>query len=367
MNKPAFVKEIAKIRNKSKSLRAPHFRVISWIEGSPLPNGGRGTSLTFILPTRACRFAEAEHGGCSMCGYPNENPPDPPLKLIETLPEITMEHFMKKKVEGPMVIKFFTSGSFLDRLELPPHIREKMISQFAQLEQIKEIIIESRAEYVIKKNIESLLKVAPAEKITIAIGLESADDEINKRSVNKGMTWKQFKRAVELARSYGIRIKAYILLKPIFLTEYLSIHDAILSAEKAIEIGVETISINSSNIQKGTLMEKMFNLKRYRSPWLWSSLIVTKKIKQRHPEIRVITDPVAAGLIRGAHNCGKCDKMVKNALSEFSYTQDLSYLENITCDCYERYLSFLIADIMGSGLGFIFEDYELSKKNLPKQ
>ncbi len=362
----AFVHEIGKIRVKASSKRKSHFRIISWIEGAPLPSGERGTSLTFILPTRACKFAEAKHGGCSMCGYPNENPPDPPQELLETLPSKLMEIFDKKKASGPMVVKFFTSGSFLDRLEIPVPVREEILSRFSQIEQVKEIIVESRAEYVIRRNLESITNVANREKLTIAIGLETADDDINKRSINKGMTWKQFSRAVNLSLQYGVRVKAYVLLKPLFVSEAFAIRDALRTARKAAEIGVESISINSSNIQKGTLMEKLFFLQSYRPPWLWSSLFVTKHVKQEFPELRVICDPVAAGHERGPHNCGRCDEAFKKALSEFSYTQDLGYLEDLSCHCLEQYKAFLVSDQMTTGLGVCYEELRLNKKRLKR-
>ncbi len=362
----AFIHEIGKIRVKASSNRKPHFRVISWIEGAPLPDGSRGTSLTFILPTRACKFAEAKHGGCSMCGYPNENPPEPPQELLETLPAKLMEIFETKKVAGPMVVKFFTSGSFLDRLELPVHIREKILSNFAQIEQIKEIIIESRAEYVIRRNLESITKVADPSKLTIAIGLETADDDVNKRSINKGMTWKQFTRAIKLSLQHNVRIKAYVLLKPLFVSEIFAVKDALRTAKKAAEIGVESISINSSNIQRGTLMEKLFFQQSYRPPWLWSSLFVTRRIKQEFPNIRVICDPVASGHERGPHNCGRCDDLFKKALSEFSYTQDLAHLTGLSCQCLEQYKTFLTSEQMNTGFGVCYDELRLNKGRLKR-
>ena len=348
-----FKEEIGRIRAQATTKRKHDFKIRAWLEGAPLPNGGKGTSLTFVLPTRGCKFAEAKHGGCSMCGYPNENPLDPPLQYLETLPEKTMEIFHSKKVKGPMVVKFFTSGSFLDKLEIPVHIREQLLQQFCEIEQIKEIIIESRTEYIIKKNLESITSITHPEKLTIAIGLETADDEINKRSINKGMTWKQFLRAVTLAKQYQVNLKAYVLLKPLFISELMAVKDAIQTAEKAIEVGVETISLNLSNIQKYTLMEHVFYQHGYRPPWLWSALFILKHLKNKYPKHRIMSDPIAAGTIRGPRNCGNCDREFQKQILKYSETQQLEHLETLDCSCKTVYESLLVHEAIGSGTGVL--------------
>ena len=69
---------------------------------------------------------------------------------------------------------------------------------------VDEIIIETRCEYITKKNLADIASYISPSKIIVAIGQESTDDEINSRANNKGHTKKQFTRAVKLLQEYGL-------------------------------------------------------------------------------------------------------------------------------------------------------------------
>ena len=213
------------------------------------------------------------------------------------------------------------------------------------------------------RNIENLLEVCEPEKIIIAIGQETTDDEINKRSINKGHTLKQFQRAVLKLKSYNIETKGYILLKPIFLSEYAALEDAIRTASDMKKLGVRNISINPSYIGKATLMDEMYKYDRYRPPWLWTVYFTTLNIKQLFgSEARIICDPVAAGSDRGPKNCGECDDLFKSLLKSFSATQDtVSLIENEPeCSCHEIYLSSIKTETLYNGMG-VYHDFPLKR------
>jgi len=128
----------------------------------------------------------------------------------------------------------------------------------------------------------------------------------------------------------GFSIKTYILLKPPFLTEKSAINDAIKSIEFASTYS-EIISLNPVNIQNNTLVEFLWRKGYYRSPWLWSVVDVLKKTSHLG---KVVSFPTAPGTQRGAHNCGKCDEDVIKAIENFSFTQDIEYLNSIKeCEC----------------------------------
>ncbi|MHA2099979.1 MAG: hypothetical protein ACW99A_14975, partial [Candidatus Kariarchaeaceae archaeon] len=54
-----------------------HEKIVSWIDNHPMNEGSVGKALTFVLPTKGCKYAMANHGGCSMCTLPMDNPLDP--------------------------------------------------------------------------------------------------------------------------------------------------------------------------------------------------------------------------------------------------------------------------------------------------
>ena len=350
----SFRVEIGKLRVISDSTRKEHNRIVSWIDAHYFTTGTTGESLAFILPTKACKYARAKHGGCSFCTLPTDNPWNPDERMIEELPERCVEIFTEKKANNPALdaVKFYTSGSFLDPWELPEQTRAGILGAFSNL--VSEVIIETRCEFVIKKHIEHSLLHIDNSKLIVAIGQESTNDEINARANNKGHTYRQFSRAVNLLHSYGVKIKGYILLKPIFISELLSIFDAIQTAKDMSKLGVQYISINPCYIGKGTLMERLFLKGVYSSPWLWSILEVTKGIKSLVGEkIVVICDPVASGLDRGPRNCKICDAEFKTMLKEFSATQNIDLLNTLRCGCKTAYNSLILTEHLANGSGIV--------------
>jgi archaeosine synthase beta-subunit len=344
--------EIGKLRLLSDSERVEHQNIINWVDKHYFANGSIGHSLAMVLPTRACKYARAKHGGCSFCTLPSDNPLNPTDEQLKLLPNRTLEIFLKKKQEYPDLdaVKFYTSGSFLDPWELPLNVRSGILKIFDPI--VSEIVIETRNEYVIRKHLDHVVESILPEKVIVAIGQESTDDEINSRANNKGHKLSQFRRAVKLLKSYNFKVKAYILLKPIFLSEAASIQDALLAAKRMFNLGVDGISINPCYIGKGTLMEKLFRKGTYSPPWLWSVAQVTEKIKNMVGDnVIVICDPVAAGKDRGPRNCGVCDGEFREILKQFSGTQKLSYLKKLNCSCKQIYDHLLITESLTSSHG----------------
>ena len=115
-----------------------------------------------------------------------------------------------------------------------------------------------------------------APKLEIAIGLESSNPVVLDKSVNKRLRWPHFVKVCKLARDNGAEVKAYILLKPPYLSEKESIDDAVKSAIDAAP-HVDKISINPVNVQKNTVVEKLWFRNEWVAPWLWSVVEVLKK------------------------------------------------------------------------------------------
>ena len=89
----------------------------------------------------------------------------------------------------------------------------------------------------------------------LAFGLETSSDRIRRDSINKGFTFEDFIRAAETARKNGATVKAYLMLKPPFLSERQAMEDIIRSIDDAAPYA-DTISINLCNVQKGTLVDR---------------------------------------------------------------------------------------------------------------
>ncbi len=292
-------------------------------------------AFVLILRTRGCYWAL--NSGCTMCGYINDARMEP---VSDENMEIQLEKALKR-YRGEKVVKIFTSGSFLDPNEISPEMQVRIARAFKDAERF---IVESLPEFVTEKILEPVVQ----DNLEIAIGLESASDEVLERNVNKSFRVKDYIRAAELMSEIGIALKTYLLLKPPFMTENEAIEDAERSVLFAAKYSSE-ISLNPINIQSHTLVNRLWKRGEYRPPWLWSVIEVIKATKPEIGDVRLVSWPTAGGLQRGAHNCGKCDKDVLKAIEEFSLTQDLSVFDGLSCSCIDEWKDVLQT---GDSLGF---------------
>ncbi|MEM2991231.1 MAG: archaeosine biosynthesis radical SAM protein RaSEA, partial [Halobacteria archaeon] len=235
------------------------------------------------------------------------------------------------------VVKLFTSGSFLDPLEVPAEARNHILAALG--EKIEKVIIESRPEFVKQEVVLECRTLV--KQFEIAIGLETSSDKIRIENINKGFSFEDFIKAAKIARECGAAVKAYLLLKPPFLSERAALEDAIKSIEDAANY-VDTISINLCNVQRGTLVQELFLNKSYRPPWLWSAIEALRRGREILSNEKVlICGPVAAGFKRGPHNCGKCDSAIAASIKEFSLKQDVEIFKNLHCECIETWKKVL--------------------------
>ncbi|MEM0448985.1 MAG: archaeosine biosynthesis radical SAM protein RaSEA [Methanomassiliicoccales archaeon] len=281
-------------------------------------SGRKVRTMVLILRTVGCWWSQKK--GCLMCGY-NQATSEKGIGTKELMSqlEVAMESY-----DGEEMVKVYTSGSFLDEREVPADVRERLFNAFPSCQNF---LIESRPEFVTEKALSSL----PRDRMEIAIGLESSSDEILHNCINKGFGVKDYERAAKLIRQMGMRLRTYLLLKPPYLTELQALDDAISSIRFASSYS-ENISLNPVNVQKETHVESLFRRGDYRPPWLWSVVEVLKRGKEGC-DSRVFSIPSGAGTPRGAHNCFRCDPDVISALHQFSFSQDISVFQGLSCDC----------------------------------
>ncbi len=230
------------------------------------------------------------------------------------------------------IVKIFTSGSFLDSAEVPLDVRNTIL---AELRDTPKVIIESRPEFVSEERCEELARIGA--HIEIAIGLESSNDYIRERCINKGFSFNDFVKAARAARSQHFTVKAYLLLKPPFLTEAEAMNDVIRSVKDTTGY-VDTLSLNLCNVQKGTVVERLWKKRLYRPPWLWTAVEI---LRQSRGDVPIICDPVAGGTRRGPHNCGLCDRAIVDEIRRFSLTQDKA---SFSVDCTDKALWHFILE-----------------------
>ncbi len=269
--------------------------------------------LTVILRTRGCSWNR-----CLMCGYRRDT--DKRVTCDDL--KVQLEKALKKG--KAKVLKIFTSGSFF---ELDKDFRS-FVYRTVRSHGFERLIVESRPEFVYRLD-EDLDEID--FEIEVGIGLETSNDFVREYCINKGFTFDDFKKACDFLRMRGVRVKAYLLLKPPFLSEREAIEDALRSVND-IKGMVDVVSLNPTNVQSGTYLERLWKMGLYRPPWLWSVVEVL-----RMSDVEIISDPVGAGSLRGPHNCGNCDRYVLKAIRDFSLTQDKSIFEGLSCECIKHW------------------------------
>lgn len=242
------------------------------------------------------------------------------------------------RYKGEPFVKIYTSGSFLDKKEIPIPIRERIFKEFEGCERI---LVESRPEFIKEDVLATLPKT-----LTIALGLESSNPDILKISINKGFTPEDSRKAGMMIKAAGLSVRTYLILKPPFISESGAIQDSVDSALFADEFSDE-ISINPLNIQRGTLADRLWKAGEIRSPWLWSLVKVLTELSGK-VDARIMSSPSGGGTMRGVHNCGKCDREILDAIERFSFSQDVKEL-NIKCDCVGKWQTYIESEaILGS-------------------
>ena len=291
-----------------------------------LPNGEVCTAATVILRTKGCAWWWKS--GCTFCGYFNDVRDDVTTENMFSQWEEARKQ--TNDFEGCKMIKVYTSGTFFEDRENPVEWQEAVLRE--TYERKIHLIVEAQAQMCKPEKISWLAKLNP--NCTVAIGLEAYDDKSLRFHVNKGFTVKQWHKAVDLLRENNLNVKTYLLFKPPFMSEGDSLHHTVSWISK-IAPYCDEISVNPMNIQKKTVVERIFRNREYRPPWLWSlvEMIVRSNEKISNLDCRLIVHPTAGGKIRGAHNCGKCDDLIIKAIENFSVSGDTREFTGIDCSC----------------------------------
>ncbi len=138
-------------------------------------------------------------GKCIFCGWGRlEYPVD-----VDRLKRYFDREINKGKID---TLKIFASGSFLDDRQFSREFRKYVVKR-CKKKGIKHLVVESRPEFIT----DETLRDFEGLDLTVAIGLEIADDDILKK-INKGFTTKNYVKAVQTLRKHGFGVRTYLLI-----------------------------------------------------------------------------------------------------------------------------------------------------------
>jgi radical SAM enzyme (TIGR01210 family) len=144
-------------------------------------------------------------------------------------------------------IKLYNSGNFFDTQAIPNEDYKEISSL---LKDFDTVIVESHPK-LINDKVLRFRDMLQAE-LQVAIGLETVHPEILPR-LNKRMELKDFRKSVDFLKKNDIKSRAFILLRPPYLTENEGIEWARKSIDYAFECGVECSVIIPTRSGNGAL------------------------------------------------------------------------------------------------------------------
>ena len=160
-------------------------------------------------------------------------------------------------------IKLYNSGNFFDPQAIP---RNDFSAIAARVRGFETVIVENHPIFCSQPCVD--FRDLINTQLEIAIGLETIHPDVLLR-LNKRMTVEDFERAVRFLVSNAIDVRAFVLLRPPFLSEDEGIRWAVQSMEFAFSVGVSCCSIIPTRAGNG-IMDRLEAQRQFAPPTLTS-------------------------------------------------------------------------------------------------
>lgn len=268
---------------------------------------------TVFLTNKECPFH------CLMCDlWRNTLDDRVPSEAITTQIEFALNQL------GPaQQIKLYNSGNFFDRQAIP---HEEFPAIAKRVNEFQRVIVETHPRLCTPAACEfrDLLN----GELEVALGLETVHPEVLAR-LNKQMTLDDFDNSVEWLLSEQIHVRAFLMLRPPYLSEEEGVEWAVKSLEHAFRRGVECCAIIPARSGNGA-MEQLAVAGHFESPTL-RSLEQVHEIGIGMQRGRVFVDLWDAERLTA---CPRCSAARRERLDQMNLAQTI--LPRIECECNEQ-------------------------------
>ena len=283
----------------------------AWLTEKELVASGKieDTGVIF-LTNRECPFR------CLMCDlWKNTTDESVPPGIIPDQIEWALN-----KMPHVKQVKLYNNGSFFDTRAIPEKDYERIASLLSGL---KTVIVESHPALINHRCLafRDMLKA----DLQIALGLETVHPEILMK-LNKKMTLHDFTRAVSFLKLNGILSRAFILLKPPFMSESEGIYWAERSIDFAFKAGAECCIIIPVRAGNGA-MDYLAENDLFSPP----EILSLEKVVEYGIKLNagcIFSDTWDLNLLPG---CEKCAQQRIRRLSEMNLKQEVT--EQVRCEC----------------------------------
>lgn len=300
------------LSHRGKKNKVDPFKPYAWlVEKERQISGQIEDVATIFLTNMECPFH------CLMCDL-WKNTTDRPVTVgaIPTQIEWVLEQMPKVKH-----VKLYNSGSFFDDRAIPLADYPKIASLLSGFETV---IVESHPKFIDDRCLQfsDLLQA----ELQVAIGLETVIPDIL-RKLNKHVTLDDFRHSVQFLCRNGISSRAFILLKPPYLSESEGIYWAQKSIDFAFSAGVECCIVIPVRAGNGA-MEELQKTGDFHLPKI-ESLESVLKYGINLKAGRVFADTWDLGLF------SKCPECLEQRIIRISYmnlNQEIISGEKCSCE-----------------------------------
>jgi radical SAM enzyme (TIGR01210 family) len=227
------------------ALRPPKNAVDPWrpyaflVEPERTRDGAVEDTAVLFLTNRECPFR------CLMCDlWKNTTDARVPAGAVAAQVEYALA-----RLPAARHVKLYNAGNFFDAQAIP---RAEWGRLTDLLGPFRTIIIENHPRLVGPRCLEFRDRLRPA--LEVAMGLETVHPGILPR-LNKGMTLTDFAAATRFLTGHGVAVRAFLLLRPPFLSEGEGVRWARASIRFAFDAGVECCVVIPTRAGNGVMDE----------------------------------------------------------------------------------------------------------------
>ncbi len=298
--------------NRGKKNKVDPLKPYAWlVEKERSITGSIDDTATIFLTNSECPFR------CLMCDlWKNTTDTPVPVGAIPKQIEWALEQLPPAKH-----LKLYNSGNFFDKKAIPEQDYQKIADLVSDFESL---IIENHP----KLTNENCLRFRDILKpeLQIAMGLETVHPRVLQK-LNKNLTLDEFANAAQFLLKNGIQSRAFILLRPPFMTEEEGVFWAKKSIDFAFNAGVEcciVIPVRAGNGPMDFMAEKEY----FHPPTLQS----LEEVLEYGIELkagRVFADTWDLELFSV---CNKCFEQKVNRLNTMNFNQKIEKLTKCNCN-----------------------------------
>ena len=284
--------------------------IAAFVESERQADGRVQDVATIFLANRECPFR------CVYCDLWKHTLDEPtPAGAIPRQIDLALE-----RLSAASIVKLYNSGNFFDAAAIPPEDWPAIAERVRRFERV---VVENHPRLIDERVLR--FRDLLGTTFEVAMGLETVHPDVLER-MNKRMTLDDFARTTRFLVEHDIAVRAFVLLRPPFLSEDEGIEWALKSIQFAFDCGATCVSVIPTRAGNGT-MDRLQSEGWFASPKL-SSLehVLASGIEMKRG--RVFADTWDAARFA---ECSTCAAARVERLRQMNLSQTI--LPPVVCEC----------------------------------